>query len=98
MTDTTERDAVRDEFYARCQHGHRILPGLAAVRDAMAEEIVQQRRRAERAERILAALREPSEGVLTAVVGSIAIPGFHLVVQGVLQAAIAAAEREVGRE
>lgn len=45
---------------------------------------------------ILDALRKPSEGVLTAVVGSIAIPGFHLVVQGVLQAAIAAAEQEVG--
>ena len=97
-------DLLRDENAALRAEIDRLRVRCRQIDDEAydyAEQIEQLKAAAkdsERAERILAALRKPSEGVLAAVVGSIAIPGFHLVVQGVLQAAIAAAEQEVGRE
>jgi hypothetical protein len=67
----------------------------------MAEEIVQQRRRADRAERILAALREPSQAVVEAAYGGDSKPGFFWGYDNpidCIHAAVAAAEQEVGRE
>lgn len=60
-------------------------------------EVDELRQRAERAERILAALRKPSEGVLM---------GAHQQLRGIFRgylvpvicAAVTAAEQEVGRE
>ena len=59
-------------------------------------DLTEARTEIDRLTRILAALREPSETVIAAVIGSGVIPGFHLVVRGILESAVAAAEKEVG--
>lgn len=51
----------------------------------------------ERYRAIVNKLQEPSEAVMSAVLGDSTMPGFHLIVQGVLQTAVKAAEKEVAR-
>ena len=50
----------------------------------------------DRQRRILAALREPSEGMMAAVLNPNATAGRRLAVRFILDAAVAAAEQEVG--
>ena len=60
-------------------------------------EVDEIRQRAERAERILAALRKPSEAVSHAVFVSL-YGDKAKTITGIICAAVAAAEQEVGRE
>ena len=96
MTDTTAQNltALRPEF-ARWDVYPAPPPPDALVwwdTNAMADEIVRQRQRADRAERILAALREPSDEVVDAAMD--AFVDWTDIRHGI-RAAIAAAEREV---
>lgn len=96
MSELTERGAVRAEFYHRAPRGEaRTLEALRVlVIDGMADEIVRQRQRADRAERILAALREPSEAALDAAYE--AYKWWDNSLGPSIRAAVAAAEREAG--
>lgn len=109
MSNMTERNAVREEFFVRHHHGFRTLAAVrAAVKDAMADEIVRLRadNAALRAEidrllDILAALREPSEGVLrTVFIATFGDNPVHkeaclVATQNAIRSAVAAAEQEV---
>ena len=96
-----EKDQVINQFSKKCRCKHSFYESCCnsdyATMRSLAGEIVQLRQRAERAERILAALREPSEKLLGEVDRQLfAQPS----VKGVffsraIRAAVAAAEREV---
>ena len=60
-------------------------------------EVEHLRQRAERAERILAALREPSDEALVATVQAVGSVKLFSV-KNIIRAAVTAAEQEVGRE
>lgn len=105
MSDTAKRDAVVERFYA--QHygtmmGAAVLDVL--VTNAMADRIVELeaevdelRQRAERAERILAALRDPSEAVVMMTLQRTGANAIRAAVGAAeIFAAVAAAEQEVG--
>ncbi len=102
VSDTAKRDAVVERFYA--QHygtmmGAAVLDVL--VTNAMADRIVELEAAVERANRILAALREPSENVSKAVWSTWGLwdsqNHFAATLHALVRAAVAAAEQEVGR-
>ena len=82
-----------------------MLPqGRMPLAEEALEAVAQVFERLERAERILAALREPSEGVLrTVFIATFGDNPVHkeaclVATQNAIRAAVAAAEQEVGRE
>ena len=101
MSDTAKREAVVERFYA--QHygtmmGAAVLDVL--VTNAMADRIVEleaAEAERDRLRRILAALREPSEGVVDAMENWLVWTD-RPYMRNAIRAAVAAAEQEVGRE
>lgn len=97
MSEKSERDAVRAEFYVRRTAFRSVATARACMINNMADEIVRQRKRADRAERILAALREPSTEVKLAARGNVPVRGFTTMqdMEYAITTAVAAAEKEV---
>lgn len=101
MTDTAKWNAVRAEFYGQAAAtGARHTHLHVLVADNMTSEIVRLRQRAERAERILNALEEPSEAVVNTAWENFISRGvtWKRDISDTIRAAVVAAEQEVGRE
>ena len=83
----------RDDYKHRAEQAER-------ERDALREELIHQTYTLsadhQRAEQVLAALREPSEAVMKAMADATPVSVKHAWLMDALRAAVAAAEREVG--
>ena len=103
-----EIDRLRDQLHLADQsarssraEAERIRAEIERILTEARAEINHLCRRADRAERILAALREPSEAVVDAVHGIELREEWYARAQlhaAIIRAAVAAAEQEVGRE
>ena len=88
MSDTEARYEVLEEF----TQGLLVWESPGERQYRMADEIVRLRQRADRAERILAALRKPSEAVIDATSTALYYSNYT---DYAIRTAVAAAEREV---
>ena len=98
-----EKDQVINQFSKKCRCKHSFYESCCnsdyATMRSLAGEIVRQRQRAVRAERILAALSAPSEAIVDAVMEAAYDDSCHVIsafpAKYMICVAVAAAEREV---